>query len=61
VSWRYFMAATFFLPESGCLQCRQLPTLLEQALHLLLESTMPNLSVKGTSCGKPQAAPYLER
>jgi hypothetical protein len=21
----------------------------------------PNPSVKGTSCGKPQAAPYLER
>jgi hypothetical protein len=26
-----------------------------------LHPPMPNPSVKGTSCGKPQAAPYLER
>jgi hypothetical protein len=24
-------------------------------------AVMPNHSVKGTSCGKPQAAPYVER
>jgi hypothetical protein len=25
------------------------------------QAERPNRSVKGTSCGKPQAAPYLER
>ena len=31
-------------------------------MNLLLQSSLgPNPSVKGTSCGKPQAAPYVER
>jgi hypothetical protein len=30
-------------------------------LILLTGAGLPNPSVKGTSCGKPQAAPYLER
>jgi hypothetical protein len=25
------------------------------------QAVRPNRSVKGTSCGKPQAAPYVER
>jgi hypothetical protein len=29
--------------------------------HPLWHRPRPNPSVKGTSCGKPQAAPYLER
>jgi hypothetical protein len=29
--------------------------------QLLAQRLSPNPSVKGTSCGKPQAAPYLER
>lgn len=29
--------------------------------HLLAQCGSPNPSVKGTSCGKPQAAPYVER
>jgi len=29
--------------------------------RLSLPSQRPNPSVKGTSCGKPQAAPYVER
>jgi len=31
-------------------------------MNLQLQSSLgPNPSVKGTSCGKPQAAPYVER
>jgi len=29
--------------------------------HLLAQCGSPNISVKGTSCGKPQAAPYVGR
>jgi len=29
--------------------------------HLPAQRRSPNHSVKGTSCGKPQAAPYVER
>ena len=29
--------------------------------RLVARPHLPNPSVKGTSCGKPQAAPYLER
>jgi hypothetical protein len=32
-----------------------------KALAARLPAAPPNPSVKGTSCGKPQAAPYLER
>jgi hypothetical protein len=28
---------------------------------LAIGTVLPNPSVKGTSCGKPQSAPYVER
>jgi hypothetical protein len=34
---------------------------LSRSGHLLAQPGGPNPSVKGTSCGKPQAAPYVER
>ena len=37
------------------------PVVLSRSGHLAAQSGPPNISVKGTSCGKPQAAPYVER
>ena len=37
------------------------PVVLSRSGHLAAQSGPPNPSVKGTSCGRPQAAPYVER
>jgi hypothetical protein len=39
----------------------ELVPLASRQLVAALPSVRPNPSVKGTSCGKPQAAPYVER
>jgi len=40
---------------------RMLSDLFVKASVAVSRHQRPNPSVKGTSCGKPQAAPYVER
>jgi hypothetical protein len=44
-----------------CLRRCASPLVASRSGHLAAQRHSPNPSVKGTSCGKPQAAPYLER
>jgi hypothetical protein len=60
-SWPQFLVASARLPRSNARQAKPAEIHWLLAGRRALPTLRANPSVKGTSCGKPQAAPYLER
>jgi hypothetical protein len=60
-SWPQLLVASDCLPRSNTLQAKPAEIHWVPAGQRALPTLRANPSVKGTSCGKPQAAPYLER